>query len=208
MKTSSAFFAAAVFGCVLAFSSTVNGQTVAGLIGQRHANLSIFTESLRDRNISNGYGGSVGLNVPMTSFLDFTAGGSFGDEDLDFGVRLLERARVEFNPDTVSHQRYVVTPSRCMEQWRDAGRADVAFARKHPSRARELFRLHGAERPLHRLVWMPKLHRCSRSVQKKRLGTYLTTIANPHLTGLFVWVNGEFNPCRRSLCRAGPGTTF
>ena len=96
----------------------------------------------------------------------FTAGGSFGDEDLDFGVRLLERARVEFNPDAVSHQRYVVTPSRCMEQWRDAGRADVAFARKHPSRARELFRLHGAERPLHRLVWMPKLHRCSRSVQK------------------------------------------
>lgn len=86
MKTSSAFFAAAVFGCVLAFSSTVNGQTVAGLIGQRHANLSIFTESLRDRNISNGYGGSVGLNVPMTSFLDFTAGGSF-ERFSDYSVR-------------------------------------------------------------------------------------------------------------------------
>lgn len=85
----------------------------------------------------------------------FTAGGSFGNEDLDFGLRLLDRGRVVFNPDAVSRQRYVVTPNQYLEQWEDAGRADVAFARKHPAHARELFELHGSKRWLHRLLLRP-----------------------------------------------------
>jgi glycosyltransferase involved in cell wall biosynthesis len=86
---------------------------------------------------------------------DFTSGGQFGDEDLDFGVRLLESARVEFNPDAISYQRYVVTPKQLIRQWSDAGRADALFARKHPRHAAELFDLHGGNRPLHRMILRP-----------------------------------------------------
>lgn len=86
---------------------------------------------------------------------DFTAGGSFGNEDLDFGVRLLECCRVEFNPDAISYQRYVVSPPQLLRQWRDAGRADVLFARKHPERAKELFDLHGARKLSHRVLLRP-----------------------------------------------------
>ncbi|HEY1386705.1 MAG TPA: glycosyltransferase [Dongiaceae bacterium] len=76
----------------------------------------------------------------------FTQGGSFGDEDLDFGSRLLEGGwRIVFNPDAVTEQLYVVSYEANLRQWRQAGRADVAFARKHPERARELFELHGAQ---------------------------------------------------------------
>lgn len=86
---------------------------------------------------------------------EFTAGGSFGNEDIDFGVRLLDRARVDFNPDAVSHQHYVVSAGRYLDQWADAGRADVRFARKHPSRAAELFALHSPERWTTRLLVRP-----------------------------------------------------
>lgn len=85
----------------------------------------------------------------------FTAGGSFGDEDLDFSVRLLDKAKLVFNPAAVSFQRYVVTPGQLIDQWRDAGRADAEFARKHPRHAPDLFALHGARRPLTRLLLRP-----------------------------------------------------
>lgn len=85
----------------------------------------------------------------------FTAGGSFGNEDIDFGVRLLERARVDFNPDAVSYQHYVVSAGRYLDQWADAGRADVRFARKHPGRAAELFALHSPKRWTARLLVRP-----------------------------------------------------
>lgn len=73
----------------------------------------------------------------------FTAGGSFGNEDLDFGLRLLERHVVRFNPQAVSRQLYVVTPAQHLRQWHDAGRADLALARKYPMWAREIFAQHG-----------------------------------------------------------------
>lgn len=76
----------------------------------------------------------------------FTAGASFGDEDLDFGCALLDRGyRIAFNPRAICHQRYAVTYRSNMKQWHQAGRADVVFARKRPERARELFELHGIQ---------------------------------------------------------------
>ena len=70
----------------------------------------------------------------------FTRGGTYGDEDLDFGQRLLDAGcRVFFNPEAVSWQRYVVTPREHLRQWRQTGQADVGFARKHPHRAEALF---------------------------------------------------------------------
>lgn len=88
----------------------------------------------------------------------FTNRGSYGDEDLDLGARIAERFDLRFNPDAVAFQRYVVTPAQNMGQWREAGSADVAFARKHPQRARELFDLHGARSWPTRLVLRPLSH--------------------------------------------------
>jgi glycosyltransferase involved in cell wall biosynthesis len=62
------------------------------------------------------------------------------NEDLDFGHRLLRRGhRVLFNPDAISWQRYVVTPRQYLRQWREAGRADVRLARKHPDQLVAIF---------------------------------------------------------------------
>lgn len=81
----------------------------------------------------------------------FTHGGAFGNEDIDLGHRLLKDGYdIRFNPAAVSHQRYVVTPAQHLRQWRQAGGADVRFARKHPADARQLFALNN---PDTRVAW-------------------------------------------------------
>jgi glycosyltransferase involved in cell wall biosynthesis/peptidoglycan/xylan/chitin deacetylase (PgdA/CDA1 family) len=86
----------------------------------------------------------------------FTRDGTYGDEDLDFGQRLLDAGcRAVFNPEAVSWQRYVVTPRQHLEQWRQTGRADVGFARKHPHRAEAVFATRG--RPFHWVLEVPGL---------------------------------------------------
>jgi hypothetical protein len=86
MKTSRAFIAAAIFGCFAALTSTASAQTNAGLLGQRYAGLSLFTESLRNRDISNGVGGALGVNFPLTPFLDLGVGGS-SESFSDYNVK-------------------------------------------------------------------------------------------------------------------------
>lgn len=76
----------------------------------------------------------------------FTRGGSFGNEDLDFGVRLLARHNVVFAPAAISRQRYVVTPELLLRRSREAGHADARLARKHPARAAEIFAANEARR--------------------------------------------------------------
>ncbi len=95
----------------------------------------------------------------------FTRGGSFGNEDVDFGLRLLRAGfDVRFNPHAISHQRYVVTAQQHLRQWRQAGRADVLFARKYPDEGTTVFELNGLQdrfatrvaRPLARVpLWGP-----------------------------------------------------
>jgi hypothetical protein len=85
MKTSPACIAAAFVGCVLFLDSPVAAQTNAGLLGQRYAGLSLFSESIRNRDISNGTGGALGVNLPLTHFLDLGVSGSsesFRDYDV------------------------------------------------------------------------------------------------------------------------------
>ncbi len=75
----------------------------------------------------------------------FTAGGTFGNEDTDFGRRLFAgRHEIVFDAGAVSHQLYTVTPRAYLRQWHQCGAADVAYVRKHPDDLAEIF---GAKRP-------------------------------------------------------------
>jgi glycosyltransferase involved in cell wall biosynthesis/peptidoglycan/xylan/chitin deacetylase (PgdA/CDA1 family) len=88
------------------------------------------------------------MSISRALFLDvggfddaFTRRGTFGNEDLDLGHRLrMSGAAIVFSRKAVSFQRYVVTPRKYLRQWREAGQADVLFARKHPDLANEVFR--------------------------------------------------------------------
>lgn len=87
---------------------------------------------------------------------NFTRGGSFGDEDIDLGYRLmLDGRKIVFNPAAISWQKYVVEPRMVLRQSRQTGHADVAFARKHPDQAKAIFALHDSERWTSRWVWRP-----------------------------------------------------
>ncbi len=86
----------------------------------------------------------------------FTAGGSFGAEDQDFGRRLLEGGyRVDFAPDAVSFQHYAVTPRAHLRQWHQAGAADVTYLRKHPGDFDEVYGRMDPEGRANRLVIRP-----------------------------------------------------
>lgn len=86
----------------------------------------------------------------------FTRGGSFGNEDTDFGRRLLDGGyRVVFAPDAISWQYYDVAPSAYLQQWHDAGRADVAYMRKYPDAGEEIFRARRATNRSNRFVIRP-----------------------------------------------------
>jgi len=85
----------------------------------------------------------------------FTAGECFGDEDVDLGARLVGKYDIRFNPLAISHHRYVVTAAQNMHKAFQAGRSDVAFARKHPLHAREQFELRRIARSRTRLILRP-----------------------------------------------------
>ncbi len=85
----------------------------------------------------------------------FTSAAAFGNEDADFGARLLARHDVRHNPAAISRQLYVVTPRQFMERARRAVAADLHFVRKHPELAGELFEQKGYSRPLTRFVYRP-----------------------------------------------------
>ena len=84
-----------------------------------------------------------------------TSGTAFGNEDADFGVRLLCHRDVRHNPAAISRQMYVVTPRQFMARARRSVAADLHFVRKHPHLARELFQRKGLSRPLTRLIYLP-----------------------------------------------------
>ena len=86
----------------------------------------------------------------------FTDGGSFGNEDTEFGYRLFQRGlKVVFNPLAISWQYYAVTPRDYLRRSFQVGHADVMFARRHPEQLRTLFSLDTRERLLVRGFWRP-----------------------------------------------------
>ena len=88
----------------------------------------------------------------------FTAGGSYGNEDLDFGHRLLRAGyRAVFNTRAVSRQRYVVSAAAYLRQYEDTGRADVVLVRKYPELRPEIFPGELGSSSIHRLLRRPVL---------------------------------------------------
>jgi peptidoglycan/xylan/chitin deacetylase (PgdA/CDA1 family)/GT2 family glycosyltransferase len=87
---------------------------------------------------------------------NFTHDGSFGGEDIDFGYRLMRDGyRLVFNPAAISYQNYVVQPRDFLHRNRQAAKADVAFARKHPEQASAIFALNGSGVRINRVLWRP-----------------------------------------------------
>ena len=84
-----------------------------------------------------------------------TSSGAFGNEDADFGVRLLRNHDVRHNPAAISRQMYVVTPRQFMARARRSVAADLRFLRKHPHLARELFERKGFSQSLTRFIYLP-----------------------------------------------------
>ena len=68
----------------------------------------------------------------------FTRQGLYGCEDLDFGYRARQAGlRIVFNPDAVSRQLFAVDPADFTRRTREAGRAKVELAAKHPELVEE-----------------------------------------------------------------------
>ncbi|AFZ13626.1 polysaccharide deacetylase [Crinalium epipsammum PCC 9333] len=116
---------------------------------------------------------------------DFTKGGTFGNEDLDFGYRLLQDGyKIVFNINAISWQKYVVTPRQHLRQYRHAGRADVVFIRKHPELADSVLWIR-PESWRERFIW-----RWLRVPMRWLLLTVIDAgIKNHRLTGLYykIW---------------------
>ena len=86
----------------------------------------------------------------------FTRGGSFGGEDTDFGKRLLDaRYHVVFAPAAVSSQHYAVSPRSNLQQWHQAGHADVTYVRKHPGEHDQIFASHRPHRRTNEYLLRP-----------------------------------------------------
>jgi peptidoglycan/xylan/chitin deacetylase (PgdA/CDA1 family)/GT2 family glycosyltransferase len=63
----------------------------------------------------------------------FTADGTFGNADVDFGHRLVSHgSTVVFRPDAISYQRYIVTAKEFLPRWTQVGEADMQIMRLHP----------------------------------------------------------------------------
>jgi glycosyltransferase involved in cell wall biosynthesis len=76
----------------------------------------------------------------------FAAGGGFGNEDVEFGARLLERFDVRHNPKAISRQVNLVSARQFMDRAGQLAVADMRLAAKHPELGRRLFSHRAAQR--------------------------------------------------------------
>jgi glycosyltransferase involved in cell wall biosynthesis len=87
----------------------------------------------------------------------FTANGSYGYEDFDFGQRLLQRFVVRQSRKPVSHHRKHVTPREFVRRARTCAKNEVYLATKHPHLRRELLDWTGAAHIGKRLQLLAKV---------------------------------------------------
>lgn len=116
-------------------------------VTERAARLGLQGEPVRMEDVLTGQ-----LSVRRTAFQalggfdeDFTKGGTYGNEDLDLGIRLLEAGHlIVFSLCALSFHHYSTDTRSYLRQARQTGHADVALARKHPAQAASVFDAHSA----------------------------------------------------------------
>jgi glycosyltransferase involved in cell wall biosynthesis/peptidoglycan/xylan/chitin deacetylase (PgdA/CDA1 family) len=86
---------------------------------------------------------------------NFTDPSAFALEDAEFGVRLLARFNVRYNPLAVAGIRYVVTPRGHMDRTPRAAAGHLLFIRKHPVLTAQFMERSGWSKPLARFVYRP-----------------------------------------------------
>jgi len=86
---------------------------------------------------------------------NFTDPSAFALEDAEFGVRLLARFNVRYNPLAVAGIRYVVTPREHMDRTPRAAAGHLLFIRKHPVLTAQFMERSGWSKPLARFVYRP-----------------------------------------------------
>jgi GT2 family glycosyltransferase len=85
----------------------------------------------------------------------FTAAGGYGNEDIDFGVRLVGGFDVRHNPEAITRQLHRVQPRQFMRRARLLAQADLRFAAKHPDLAQQLFESRGGSQKMVRVFYRP-----------------------------------------------------
>lgn len=122
----------------------------------------------------------------------FTAGGDYGNEDLDFGVRLLDRCELTYNRNAICFQRSSVPPRQYMRRARSVAEADIRFALKHPQLARTLFEQRGLGKfswrtgAASRVPGLPRVLRAA-TVALSELALLTPFRSNPALGQIFNW---------------------
>jgi glycosyltransferase involved in cell wall biosynthesis len=86
---------------------------------------------------------------------DYTARGGYGNEDLDFGARLLANYDVRISPAAITIHVGEVKAPQVLRRAKLLADADVRFAGKHPDLAGELFERRGASATMTRLLYRP-----------------------------------------------------
>lgn len=137
----------------------------------------------------------------------FTAGGVFGNEDVDLSHRLVSGGhRVRFRRDAVTYQRYVVTAAEHLRRWEEAGEADVALARLHTDLGPELRAATLTKRPTSPAV------RATLAAPRligtvigpwRRLGTYLVDRGNRDRFTALLWSRLDRFAYWSGVARAG-----
>ena len=130
------------------------------------------------------YAGQLSVRKSVFEALDgfdegFAAGGNFGNEDVEFGARLLERFKVRHNPKAISHQVNLVSAREFMDRAGQLAVADMRLAAKHPELGRKLF-----------------LHRAARRSRSQRL-TYRVLSTSPAAAALVT--NAAVRLCELAL---------
>lgn len=102
------------------------------------------------------YGGHLSIRRPVFrqvgGFDEDLHAGEYGGEDLDFGIRLIDRFDVRHNHAAVAWQKNLIGPSEHMKRARQLAASDLRLIAKHPHIAAELLAHRGmpadGERPL------------------------------------------------------------
>src|SRR5205085_3220484 len=94
------------------------------------------------------YGGHVSIRKQLFQqvggFDEQLHAGGYGGEDLDFGIRLIDRCEIRHNNAAVAWQKNLIGPSEHMKRARQLAGSDLRLIAKHPQVTAELLAQRGA----------------------------------------------------------------